>query len=116
MTFDEYQAEITADAAYPHVTANIVFPAMGLAGEAGELCDKIKKHWRNSNLPVQELREALTKEQVTEITKELGDVLWYIAAMCTELGIKMSDMVTINVAKYHDRRERGVLKGEGDNR
>ncbi len=116
MGFDEYQAEIAPAAVYPMVTNNIVYPAMGAAGEAGELLDKIKKHWRNTGLPIEELREALTDEQVDDIIKECGDVLWYIAAMCTELDVKMSDMVAINVAKFHDRRARGVLKGEGDNR
>jgi NTP pyrophosphatase (non-canonical NTP hydrolase) len=116
MTFDEYQKLAYTTATYPYVGNNIIYPAMGAAGEAGELLDKVKKHWRNYGVSIQELKEQLTKEQVDEIIKEAGDVLWYLGAICTELGISMQDMVDINIAKFQDRRKRGVVKGEGDNR
>ena len=116
MTFDEYQRLAYITAQYPFVGDNIVYPAMGIAGEAGELCDKVKKYWRNYDVSVEELEKQLTKEQREEIVKEMGDVLWYLGAMCTELGIHMEDMATANIIKLQDRRERGVIKSEGDNR
>jgi NTP pyrophosphatase (non-canonical NTP hydrolase) len=116
MNFDEYQDEAFKTATYPHVGSNIVYPAMGLAGEAGELCDKIKKHWRNKDVRVQRLEALLTEEQVTEIAKELGDVLWYINAMCHELGLNLENVAQMNIEKLRDRRQRDVIKGEGDNR
>ena len=116
MEFDEYQEKAYTTATYPHVGSNILYPAIGIAGEAGELLDKIKKIWRNSGVPVQRLEAQLTEEEVLEIVKELGDVLWNVGALCTELGISMQEMVDINIAKFEDRRKRGVIKGEGDNR
>ena len=116
MNFDEYQEEAFALATYPHVKANIVYPAMGMAGEAGELCDKIKKHWRNTDLPIPELTAALTEEQRKAITLELGDVLWYIGALASELGITLREVAEVNIHKLRDRRARGVIKSQGDNR
>lgn len=116
MTFDEYQIKALETATYPDLGHNIVYPAMGLAGEAGEVLDKIKKHWRNTNSIVQELRETLTVQQVQAIVRELGDVLWYINAMAKELGSSLEEVATINLEKLYDRRDRGVIKSEGDNR
>ena len=114
--FNEYQEAAFETATYPFVGNNIVYPAMGLAGEAGEVCDKIKKHWRNYNVAVQSLEYCLTEDQIDEIILELGDVLWYIAAICTELGLNLGDVSEKNLEKLQDRRDRNVIKGEGDNR
>jgi NTP pyrophosphatase (non-canonical NTP hydrolase) len=116
MNFDEYQEEAFKTATYPYVGLNIIYPAMGLAGEAGELCDKIKKAWRNADVPVQRVAMGLSEKQIDEITKELGDVLWYINAMCCELGLELDEVAKLNIEKLQDRRQRGVITGEGDNR
>lgn len=117
MTFNEYQVFALKTAAYPHVegigTHNLVYPAMGLAGEAGEYLDKVKKNWRNFNSMT---ANNLTPEQRTEFLKELGDVLWYLSASCEELGYSLDAVAELNIKKLSDRRERGVIKSEGDNR
>jgi NTP pyrophosphatase (non-canonical NTP hydrolase) len=92
---------------------NILYPAMGCAGEAGEYLDKVKKHWRNTGDPT---AASLSSEQRKEFLKELGDQLWYIAASARELSSSLEEVANINVEKLTDRRARGVTKGEGDNR
>lgn len=84
-----------------------------MAGESGEAVDKIKKYWRNFGAFEASL---LTDAQKTELIKELGDVLWYLAAIASELNVDLSEIATTNLNKLFDRRERGVLKSEGDNR
>lgn len=109
MNLDQYQAEAVATAIYPDQGNNLYYPALGLAGEAGEVCDKIKKIMRDhGGIP--------TPEQEIEILKELGDVLWYVANLCEELECNLSDAAKMNVDKLKSRQDRGVLGGSGDNR
>lgn len=84
----------------------LVYPAMGLAGEAGEYLDKIKKTVRDGEDTVERL----------ELAKELGDVLWYLAVSAKALGFNLSDIADINMAKLNARREAGKIQGQGDNR
>ena len=109
MNFDDYQAKAAKTAIYPQKGDNLYYPAMGLAGEAGEVCDKIKKIMRDHG-------GVTTLDQEEEIAKELGDVLWYIANLCEELDIDMSYAAQLNLDKLQSRQERGVLGGSGDNR
>ena len=109
MNFDDYQKEAVATAIYPRQGDNIYYPAMGLAGEAGEVCDKIKKIMRDHD-------GNRTLAQEEEIAKELGDVLWYVANLCEEMEIDMSYVATKNILKLQSRKMRGTLKGSGDNR
>ncbi len=115
--FDVYQSLAITTAAYPQAegsgTGNLVYPAMGLAGEAGEYLDKVKKNWRNNNSMS---ASNLSPDQKLEFIKELGDVLWYLAASAIELGYSLQEVATINIKKLEDRRNRGVIKSEGDNR
>jgi NTP pyrophosphatase (non-canonical NTP hydrolase) len=113
MHFDEYQRQALETAQYPNVGSNLVYPAMGLAGEAGEYCDKIKKMWRNKG--VMDVSK-LTIEERIEMVKELGDALWYIAASAKELDVDLSTVAFENLSKLQDRRKRGVIKSSGDNR
>jgi NTP pyrophosphatase (non-canonical NTP hydrolase) len=113
-TFDEYEKAAVSTAGYPLIGENLVYPALGLAGESGEAADKVKKWWRNSGIFPS--LNTLTPEQKTELIKEVGDVLWYIAAIANELNIPLEEIATANIAKLSDRRERGVVKSEGDNR
>lgn len=114
MNFDEYQAEARKTAVYEVATADgtkltLLYPALGLAGETGEVCEKIKKLFRDKGgIQTPEFKEALTLE--------LGDVLWYLANLACDAGIKMADVADANIRKLHSRRERNMIKGDGDNR
>ena len=109
MNFDEYQRKAVGTAIYPNQGDNLYYPALGLASEAGEVCDKIKKIMRDCDgIP--------TDEQEMEILKELGDVLWYVANLCEELDCDMSHAAAVNITKLESRKMRGTLKGSGDNR
>ncbi len=83
------------------------YPALGLAGEAGEVANKVKKLSRD-HLDPKDLQE--------DIKSELGDVLWYLAAVATEFDISLTDVAADNLRKLEDRRARGVIGGSGDNR
>ena len=103
MRFNEYQEEASKTAIYPE-QYKIVYPALGLAGEAGEVAEKVKKHIRDGVLNVDDLK------------KELGDVLWYLAAIASDLGLKLDDVAEANLQKLRSRKARGVISGSGDNR
>jgi NTP pyrophosphatase (non-canonical NTP hydrolase) len=109
MTFQEYQDEARKTAIYPNKDNNFIYPTLGLAGEAGEVAEKIKKVIRDGN-------GIVTEEKKVEITKELGDVLWYVANLAKELGISMDEVATKNIEKLQSRQQRGELHGSGDNR
>lgn len=108
MNFKEYQEKIKTTAVYPE-NMNVIYPALGLCGEAGEVAEKIKKVYRDSN-------GYFTQVKKDEIAKELGDVLWYIQALCNDLGINMQDVAEKNVEKLLSRKDRRVIHGDGDNR
>ncbi|ADI15750.1 nucleoside triphosphate pyrophosphohydrolase family protein [Truepera radiovictrix] len=87
----------------------IVYPTLGLANEAGEVAGKIKKIFRDKGGVIGEAeREALKGE--------LGDVLWYLTQICTELGLTLGEVAEANLAKLASRQARGTLGGEGDGR
>lgn len=109
MTFEEYQEQVNETAIYPDVGNNFVYPALGLAGESGEVSEKIKKLIRDHG-------GSATQEQKEEIKKELGDVLWYVARLSAEFGFTIRDAAELNIKKLSSRKERGVLHGSGDNR
>lgn len=112
-TFHEYQQAALGTATYPDLGKNMVYPALGLVGEAGEVAEKVKKFWRN--LGITNAGE-LNAEQKTTIVKEMGDVLWYLAALAEELSVDLTYVAGLNIEKLQDRRARGVVKSEGDNR
>lgn len=91
----------------------LAYPALGIAGEAGEVADKVKKLWRNKNINE---GSQLDAEDKLALQHELGDVLWYISAMARRLGSSLEEVVELNIKKLTDRRARGVIKSEGDNR
>jgi NTP pyrophosphatase (non-canonical NTP hydrolase) len=109
MNFEEYQKKSRVTAKYPNADENYVYPTLGLAGEAGEVAEKIKKILRDKEGGVDDADRE-------EIKKELGDVLWYLTQLATELKIPLEDVATGNLAKLYDRMERGKLSGNGDNR
>ena len=121
-SFNEYQHEAMKSKislkkfkeTYPD-TSNMLLTLIGLTydglglGEAGEVQGKIKKIIRDNG-------GIITPEARVAISDELGDVLWYITSMCETLGISLAEIATNNINKLHDRRERNVLEGSGDNR
>lgn len=108
MNFNEYQNKAVSTAIYPRCY-QITYPALGLAGETGEVCEKIKKVLRDNN-------GDFTPEKIIEIEKELGDQLWYIANLANDLGLLLDTIAVKNIEKLLSRKERGVLGGSGDNR
>jgi NTP pyrophosphatase (non-canonical NTP hydrolase) len=113
MNFNEYQLAAGETASYPDKGDNLIYPALGLAGEAGEAADKVKKFWRNQGITAS---RGLSYDDRLSLIKEIGDALWYIAALATELQIDLEDVAMINIAKLQDRKARNVIKSEGDNR
>ena len=107
--FDKYQKECKKTAIYPGIGKNFIYPTLGLLGEAGELANKIKKVVRDDN-------GKLTSEKREEISHEMGDVMWYIAQLSTELGIKLSNIAAANIVKLSSRKKRNKIHGSGDNR
>lgn len=109
MDFDEYQRETKESAIYPKLNPPWIYPCLGLTGETGELIEKLKKILRDSDFIDKE-------EKINELKKELGDILWYLSQLSTELGFSFQDIAEENIKKVKSRSERGVLHGEGDNR
>jgi len=109
MTLNEYQEHALETAVYPE-KYKVVYPALGLAGEAGETADKIKKVLRGDDGGV------LTDEKRQAVAMEIGDVLWYCATLAHDLGYDLDTIAKMNYAKLKSRKERGKLSGSGDNR
>lgn len=109
MNFTDYQSKARATAKYPVITHGVIYPALGLVNEAGEVAGKIKKIFRDKD-------GLITEADKDALKAELGDVLWYIAQVATELGLSLDDIAEYNIAKLLDRLERGKIKGDGDNR
>lgn len=108
MTFSDYQAGAAKTAVYPgRGEGNWIYPALGLAGESGEICEKIKKCIRDDG-------GRMTDERRSLLAKELGDVLWYVATMCSELGLDLDAVAAGNLAKLAGRQAAGKLHGSGD--
>jgi NTP pyrophosphatase (non-canonical NTP hydrolase) len=109
MNFNEYQTQSRKTALYPAIGHPVVYPTLGLTNETGEVAGKIKKIFRDkSGVISAEDREALKGE--------LGDVLWYLAQVCTELEIPLEEVAEHNLEKLFSRLERGKIGGNGDNR
>lgn len=108
MTFSEYQKESRRTAKYT-MKPLYIYPTLGLASEAGEVAGKIKKIIRDKEGMVSEADRQ-------ELEKELGDVLWYIAQIATELKINLEDVAAHNLEKLFSRLERNRIGGSGDNR
>jgi NTP pyrophosphatase (non-canonical NTP hydrolase) len=109
MNFKEYQGKSRRTAIYPSAGKNYIYPTLGLAGESGEVSEKIKKVIRDKGGVIDEKTK-------TEIEKELGDVLWYVSQIASELEIDLNNIAEKNINKLYDRMERNKLKGSGDNR
>jgi NTP pyrophosphatase (non-canonical NTP hydrolase) len=112
-TFDSYQEDAGTTAFYPLSDTGgvnaVVYTALGLAGEAGEVANKVKKVLRDHD-------GNFNDETRTAIIDEIGDVLWYCARLATELGTSLGEVAAANIDKLYDRKTRNALHGSGDDR
>lgn len=108
MLIDEYRKWTRKTAIYPKENA-LEYVCLGLAGEVGEVCNKIKKVIRDDN-------KVLTDKRREDIIDEFGDVMYYTARLADELNIDFMSIIDKNMSKLEDRLVRGVLKGSGDKR
>ncbi|OBJ24632.1 nucleoside triphosphate pyrophosphohydrolase family protein [Mycobacterium sp. 1245801.1] len=109
-----YQRQAESTAVYPGRGdignyTGVAYCALGLAGEAGEIANKVKKIARDH-------LGAVSDDHRAQLADELGDVLWYVAQLATQIGMDLDAIAAGNLAKLADRKERGVLQGSGDNR
>ena len=109
MTFDEYQQKAMNTARSKDAKDEFIHLVLGLVGESGEIAEKVKKLVRDNETD-------LTKLDIEDMKKELGDVLWYMAVPANYLGISFDDVAKTNIDKLASRQQRGVIGGSGDNR
>lgn len=109
MDLSEYQARARQTAAYPVIGHAVIYPTLGLTNEAGEVSGKIKKIFRDKG-------GIIGESDLMALKGELGDVLWYLAQVSTELGLSLDDIAGHNLAKLQDRQARGKIHGDGDER
>ena len=107
MELNVYQAEANKTAVYPE-RWQLIYPALGLNGEAGEVAEKVKKVMRGDG--------GLTPERKSDIALELGDVLWYVATCARDLGYSLEEVAQMNIKKLAMRQKKGLLAGDGDHR
>jgi NTP pyrophosphatase (non-canonical NTP hydrolase) len=105
---DMYQQVAKTTAIYPREQA-IIYPTLGLTGEAGEVANKVKKIIRDGS-------NSKDEKLVSEIKAEIGDCLWYIAVLADDFDIKLSDIASANLEKLATRKSKGTIHGSGDNR
>jgi NTP pyrophosphatase (non-canonical NTP hydrolase) len=109
LDFARYQSRARDTARYPQVGSNPIYPTLGLCGEAGEVADKVKKVIRD--------RDGVFDDAVRDdLRLELGDVLWYVAQLCSELNLELADVAQANLDKLASRAARNVIAGSGDRR
>ena len=109
MDFKTYQKKARLTAQYPNLGSNVIYPTLGLVGESGEVAEKVKKVIRD--------KEGIFDDDSKKaIVKELGDVLWYLANLCTEFNCELDDVALQNIEKLRGRSERGKISGSGDDR
>ncbi len=109
MELNDYQRESRKTALYPDLGGNAIYPTLGLVGEAGEVADKVKKILRDKD-------GFFDKDSKDAIKLELGDVLWYVSQLSSELGYELEEVANANLQKLNSRKIRGKIKGSGDYR
>jgi NTP pyrophosphatase (non-canonical NTP hydrolase) len=110
MTFDDYQKQALTTAKFnDDELKDIMHWVLGVTGESGEIAEKVKKIIRDK-------QGVFSSEDKTELAKEIGDVLWYLATLAAQLGVPFNEIAEGNLAKLQSRAARGVIGGSGDNR
>jgi NTP pyrophosphatase (non-canonical NTP hydrolase) len=108
ITFNFYQNEAVKTVVYDP-SLEVMYPALGLCGEAGEVAEKVKKIYRDDG-------GVCTHERKIALMKEMGDVLWYLAVLADDLDVELRDIAHMNLNKLQQRRSTNKLHGDGDNR
>lgn len=108
MDFNKYQETAVETAIYPD-THRILYPALGMAGEAGEVANKVKKIIRDGP-------ENMPDDWKDQLASEIGDVLWYCAALANDLGMPLALIAAQNRDKLLERKQKGTISGSGDKR
>lgn len=108
-TFARYQRESRSTWSRVVVDHAILYPTLGLTNEAGEVAGKVKKIFRDKG-------GVIGDEDRAALKSELGDVLWYLAQICTDLDLSLQEVAEANLSKLARRREAGTLQGDGDDR
>ncbi len=108
MELNDFQNEANKTAIYP-IEQQIIYPTLGLTGEAGEVADKVKKILRDKN-------SIFYPDDCHNIALELGDVLWYISTLARDLNYTLEEIAQMNIDKLRSRQERNKLGGSGDDR
>lgn len=116
MTFDDYEQAALKTAIYPGTgyATGLMYVALKMNGEAGEFAEHVGKAMRDESFGVFALRLEDSRRDL--LIKEVGDVLWYLAAAARELGTDLSTIAQTNIDKLRDRQQRNVLTGSGDTR
>ena len=113
LEFEDYQEAAAKTAIYPEAGTGsfnaVAYAVLGLSNEAGEVAGKLKKVWRDNE-------GVIDSEKCDAMAAELGDVLWYLAAVANELGWNLHEVAQANLDKLNSRAARGVIGGSGDNR
>ena len=109
MDFADYQERARQTAAYPVIGHGVIYPTLGLANESGEVAGKIKKIFRDKD-------GVIAAGDRAALEAELGDVLWYLAQVATELELSLEQIAQHNIQKLLDRQSRGKIRGDGDDR
>lgn len=108
MKFSEYQDFVNDMKVYKEKDA-IIYPTIKLAGETGEVSEKVGKTIRDNG-------GIFSEEGKVALIKELGDVLWYVSALADDLGYNLEHVALTNMGKLNSRKDRGVVHGSGDER
>ncbi len=111
MELNEYQKKAISTAVYPK-KYKIIYPAIGVGDEAGEVLGKVKKWMRGDDGK----GKKMNAERKEKITDEMGDVLWYLAALANDLGVSFDDIAKANINKLQLRKKKDKIKGSGDKR
>ena len=116
LNFEEYEWRSMDTAIYPGA---LLYPILGLVGEAGEVAEKVKKHFRDGNhddVQMSDPEREMSPEFRRELAKELGDVLWYVTAVASDIGYSLDEVASLNLEKLESRQNRDQLHGSGDDR
>jgi NTP pyrophosphatase (non-canonical NTP hydrolase) len=93
MNFSEYQKLSRETAIYPNLGNNLYYPTLGLCGEAGEVAEKVVSY----NGYIQ--KNKLMHSKILELTKELGDILWYISNLGIEAELQLNKIAGLESFK-----------------
>jgi NTP pyrophosphatase (non-canonical NTP hydrolase) len=108
LTFKQYQ-ELSSDTRIYPEKFKVIYPALGLSGEVGETLELVKKALRDED-------GNFSDERLTNLHKEIGDIIWYMAALCEDLGFDFGTVAAQNLEKLQSRKTRGMLSGSGNDR